>query len=96
MKQFEQEFRLDHPETIGETDTHFDLDNYKDWLEKQLAETRKQLSLFGVNRSNAIDYKKGFELAMSYIEELTSEGDLVEEQMNKWDKLQDFLKGNKE
>lgn len=47
---FEEEFRLDKPETIGETDRHFDLDNYKDWLEFQLAEARKQLSLFAVSR----------------------------------------------
>lgn len=46
---FEEEFRLDKPETIGETDRHFDLDNYKDWLEFQLAESRKQLRLFAVS-----------------------------------------------
>lgn len=43
---FEEEFRLDHPETVGETDRHFDLDNYKDWLEVQLIEARKQLPLY--------------------------------------------------
>ena len=42
MWKFEQEFRLDKPETVGETDKHFDLDNYKDWLEEQLSECRKQ------------------------------------------------------
>jgi len=46
---FEEEFRLDKPETIRETDRHFDLYNYKDWLEFQLAEARKQLSLFAVS-----------------------------------------------
>lgn len=45
---FEEEFRLDHPETVGETDSHFDLDNYKDWLEAQLIEARKQLALHNV------------------------------------------------
>lgn len=45
---FEEEFRLDHPETVGETDQHFDLDNYKDWLEAQLIEARKQLALYNV------------------------------------------------
>ena len=45
---FEEEFRLDHPEMVGETDRHFDLDNYKDWLEAQLIETRKQLALYNV------------------------------------------------
>ena len=45
---FEEEFRLDHPETVGETDRHYDLDNYKDWLEAQLIEARKQLALYYV------------------------------------------------
>lgn len=45
---FEEEFRLDHPETVGETDRHFDIDNYKDWLEAQLTEARKQLALYNV------------------------------------------------
>jgi len=45
---FEEEFRLDHPETVGETDSHFNLDNYKDWLEAQLIEARKQLALYNV------------------------------------------------
>ena len=45
---FEEEFRLDHPETVGETDRHFDLNNYKDWLEAQLIEARKQLALYNV------------------------------------------------
>jgi hypothetical protein len=46
---FEEEFRLDHPETVGETDRDFDLDNYKDWLEAQLIEARKQLALYNVS-----------------------------------------------
>lgn len=37
---FEEEFRRDKPETISETDSHFDLDNYKDWLEAKLTEAR--------------------------------------------------------
>jgi hypothetical protein len=45
---FGEEFRLDHPETVGETDRHFDLYNYKDWLEAQLIEARKQLALCNV------------------------------------------------
>lgn len=38
--QYEQEFRLDNPQTVGETDSYFDLDNYKDWLENKLTEAR--------------------------------------------------------
>ena len=45
---FEEEFRLDHPETAGEKDRHFDFNNYKDWLEAQLIEARKQLALYNV------------------------------------------------
>lgn len=30
---YEKEFRAAHPETVGETDSEFDLDNYKDFLE---------------------------------------------------------------
>ena len=45
---FEEEFRLDHPETVGEPDIHFDLENYKDWLEAQLIEARKQLTSYNV------------------------------------------------
>ena len=36
MYKFEKQFRLENPQTIGETDKHFDLDNYKDWLELKL------------------------------------------------------------
>lgn len=34
---FEKEFREAHPETIGETDSHFDLSNYNGWLENILS-----------------------------------------------------------
>jgi hypothetical protein len=34
---FEKQFREENPQTIGETDRHFDLDNYKDWLESKLS-----------------------------------------------------------
>lgn len=45
MWKYEQEFRIDKPETIGEIDRHYDLDNYKDWLEEQLTDCRKQLAI---------------------------------------------------
>lgn len=40
---FEEEFRKDKPETIGESDSHFDLDNYKDWLEEKLSDAQSKL-----------------------------------------------------
>lgn len=43
---FEQEFRAAHPETIGETDKEYDLNNYREWLEKLLANCNLQ----GVNK----------------------------------------------
>lgn len=38
MYKFEKQFRGENPQTIGETDRHFDLDNYKDWLELKLTQ----------------------------------------------------------
>ena len=53
-EEFEQEFRLDKPETIGETDKIFDLYNYKDWLELKLTESRKEAMQY----KHAIDILK--------------------------------------
>lgn len=39
MYQFEKQFRLEKPETIGEEDSVFDLENYKDWLEQKLIQS---------------------------------------------------------
>jgi hypothetical protein len=36
MWKFEKQFRKDNSQTIGETDRHYDLDNYKDWLESEI------------------------------------------------------------
>lgn len=35
-----QQFKIDHPETVGETDNCFDNSNYIDWLEKQLTDKK--------------------------------------------------------
>ena len=47
MYKYEEEFRKDAPQTIGETDKHFDLDNYKDWLEyrMEILETQNKTML---------------------------------------------------
>lgn len=37
MWKYEKQFRAEKPETINESDRHFDLDNYKDWLEEKLS-----------------------------------------------------------
>lgn len=36
MWRYEKQFRKENPQTIGETDAIFDLNNYKDWLEERL------------------------------------------------------------
>ncbi len=36
MWKYEKQFRRDNPQTIGEKDKSFDLDNYKDWLEEKI------------------------------------------------------------
>lgn len=51
MMEFEKEFRLAHPETIGETDKTFDMYNYAEWLDKQV----KNLGLFGVVCSSSTE-----------------------------------------
>lgn len=52
---FRNEFKKDHPETIGEKDKAFDNSNYINWLEKKLAERDKQIELerkIGINYRN--------------------------------------------
>ncbi len=51
---FNNEFRLDNPETIGETDKMFDLTNYCEWLEQQLIDARKQLSIHVVSQRSEL------------------------------------------
>jgi len=36
MFKYEEQFRKENPQTIGEIDAIFDLENYKDWLEEKL------------------------------------------------------------
>lgn len=38
---FEKQFREAHPETVGETDSRFDLDNYCEFLESLVEEKLK-------------------------------------------------------
>ena len=40
---YEEQFRAENPQTIGETDQQFDLSNYKDWLERKLEGAIKKL-----------------------------------------------------
>lgn len=37
---YKKEFKDEHPETVGETDSHFDLSNYCDWLESKYDEIK--------------------------------------------------------
>ena len=70
MYQFEKEFRKEMPQTIGETDSCFDVNNYKDWLEQKLIASNVALCelIFTVER-----YASGSSATMDYfIDELKS------------------------
>ena len=49
-----------------------------------------------VSRSNALDYKKGFYLAMDYIEKHNCNTKITDNEINSWIKLQGFIKNQKE
>ena len=54
----------------------------------------KQLTLTDVGSSNKVDYKQGFELAKTYIDESPCDPDIYKEQLTAWDKYQLWLKHN--
>ena len=55
MYKYEEQFRAENPQTIGETDKSFDLDNYKDWLEKKLdAITPNRTSIYSMKLHEVI------------------------------------------
>jgi hypothetical protein len=82
---FEEEFRLDRPETVGETDRHFDLDNYKEWLEAQLIEARKQLALYSVvGRSEQLKAFEDFFIYYEGIEDRDRDFYSITELYEKW------------
>ena len=62
----------------------------------EMAKDVKNLILCDVSRSNAIDYKEGFELAMDFIDKHPADPDITSEQLNAWIKLQDFVNKHKE
>jgi hypothetical protein len=45
MYKYEEQFRTENPQTIGEADQQFDLDNYKDWLEKKLEALQAEVNI---------------------------------------------------
>lgn len=64
---FDEQFRKDFPETIGESDYLFDLSNYKDWLEDKLETQnnfRKQVARIGCEGEDASEIR---ESAKNYI-----------------------------
>lgn len=38
--EFKKQFKEAYPETIGETDSHFDKSNYIDWIDKEYAQLK--------------------------------------------------------
>jgi len=49
--EYENQFREAHPETVGEKDKHFDLDNYKDFLESRI----KELEAYVIDTDRILD-----------------------------------------
>lgn len=59
MKQFENQFRNEKPETIGETDSHFDLSNYNDFIEEKLNYfLNKVLNVFEADNKQEYDLRQ--------------------------------------
>lgn len=59
MKQFENQFRTEKPETIGETDSHFDLSNYNDFIEEKLNYfLNKVLNVFEADNKQEYDLRQ--------------------------------------
>lgn len=48
---FEKEFRIYNPQTIGETDSHFDLQNYNEWLESKHEQLHSELEMLKTRTS---------------------------------------------
>ena len=76
LRNYDAEFRLQKPETIGETDHTFDLSNYADFLENKIeqnifdaktAEEKKRVALFQkvVERLNEKIHGNGIDVGMS-------------------------------
>lgn len=72
MWKFEEQFRKDNPQTIGEADKHFDLDNYKDWLENKL----EKLSVVR-NDKNGNPIKVGQRFKFKFMRELHNHIELI-------------------
>lgn len=59
MKQFENQFRTEKSETIGETDSHFDLSNYNDFIEEKLNYfLNKVLNVFEADNKQEYDLRQ--------------------------------------
>jgi len=71
MWKFESQFRKDNPQTIGETDNLFDLDNYKDWLELQIERPVIKLD----KNNNPI--RKGDRFRFKFLKELHNPIELI-------------------
>ena len=69
--------------------------NYKELIQDLLDWNEKQLYIGVVGSSNKVDYKQGFELAKSYINESPCDPDIYKEQLAAWDKYQLWLRNNK-
>lgn len=90
MWKYKEEYKLDKSETIGETDHTFDLENYLEWLEEQLTECRKQLSIANVG-SSSID-RKHAEFLWELLDDIDTAGDMFKPRdLDSWERYYSWI-----
>jgi hypothetical protein len=85
------DFSYDYFTKLTGTGIEPDNVNIAQFAEDYLDYKLNLLGISGVGSSNKIKYKKGFDLAMKYIEESPCDPDILDEQLKAWTKLQDFI-----
>lgn len=69
MLKFEKEFRKEKPETIGETDKHFDLANYAEWLDAKFEKSNDCIkTLIDAIEFVSTEYNANYVIGMQDIE----------------------------
>ena len=65
---FKKAFKKEHPETIGETDSHFDLSNYTEWLERKIIDIDKKNKIQLKTVTDIINHPKTEESEMDKLQ----------------------------
>lgn len=63
---YEKDFRKAHPQTVGETDQEFDLDNYREFLEKRLEEAERERAVDGETSDGYHTFNELYEFRKIY------------------------------